>query len=160
MPGNTPEGPNGTWTAEQDAELAALINVNGTAWSKIAGIINRHPEDIRDRYRNYIVCGANQRRDVWGEEEEAKLTEFVQEAMVAIDELRNEAGDDPDSLIQRKSYEELIEWQNVARRWRGHAADCSVSQSGKRCKTALLGQRKRRRNPRQRDKTVTPSLKL
>lgn len=81
----------GKWTPEQDAELSALINVNGTAWSKIAGIINRHPEDVRDRYRNYIVCGANQRRDVWNEEEEARLTEYVKEAMEAIDELRKDS---------------------------------------------------------------------
>ncbi|KAM0250370.1 hypothetical protein ACHAQJ_008647 [Trichoderma viride] len=101
----------GTWTPEQDAELSALIGVNGTAWSKIAAIINRHPEDVRDRYRNYIVCGPNQRRDVWSEEEEARLTEHVREAMEAIDELRK---DEPSSLLLQKAYEELIDWQNIS----------------------------------------------
>lgn len=101
----------GTWTPEQDAELSALINANGTAWSKIAAIINRHPEDVRDRYRNYIVCGPNQRKDVWSEEEEARLTEHVKEAMEAIDELRHAQ---PKTPLLRKSYEELIDWQNIS----------------------------------------------
>ncbi|KAH6605777.1 hypothetical protein Trco_004930 [Trichoderma cornu-damae] len=101
----------GTWTPEQDAELSALIGVNGTAWSKIAAIINRHPEDVRDRYRNYIVCGSNQRRDVWSNEEEARLKEHVKEAMDTIDELRIIQ---PESLLLMKSYEELIDWQNIS----------------------------------------------
>ncbi|KAL7787436.1 hypothetical protein V8C37DRAFT_390296 [Trichoderma ceciliae] len=103
----------GTWTPEQDAELSALINVNGTAWSKIAAIINRHPEDVRDRYRNYIVCGPNQRKDIWSEEEEARLTEHVKEAMEAIDELRNTG---PEKPLLLKAYEELIDWQNISER--------------------------------------------
>ncbi|KAL6875095.1 hypothetical protein J3F83DRAFT_759708 [Trichoderma novae-zelandiae] len=101
----------GTWTPEQDAELAALIEVHQSAWSKIAGIINRHPEDVRDRYRNYIVCGPNQRKDVWTEEEEAQLSELVREAMAAIDDLRRA---NPDKLMLKKGYEELIDWQDIS----------------------------------------------
>ncbi|KAL7817144.1 hypothetical protein V8C26DRAFT_420543 [Trichoderma gracile] len=101
----------GTWTPEQDAELASLIEVHKTAWSKIAGIINRHPEDVRDRYRNYIVCGANQRKDVWSEEEEAHLSEIVKDAMVAIDDLRVA---EPDKPLLKKPYEELIDWQDIS----------------------------------------------
>lgn len=101
----------GTWTPEQDAELASLIEVHKTAWSKIAGIINRHPEDVRDRYRNYIVCGANQRKDVWSEEEEAHLSEIVRNAMTAIDELRVAQ---PDKPLLKKAYEELIDWQDIS----------------------------------------------
>lgn len=101
----------GTWTPEQDAELASLIEVHKTAWSKIAGIINRHPEDVRDRYRNYIVCGANQRKDVWSEEEEAHLSEIVRDAMAAIDELR---AAEPDKPLLKKAYEELIDWQDIS----------------------------------------------
>ncbi|KAF4126107.1 Myb-like DNA-binding domain [Geosmithia morbida] len=101
----------GTWTAEQDKELAGLIDVHGTAWSKIAGLINRHPEDLRDRYRNYIVCGANQRKDTWDEEEERRLTQYVIGAMAAIDDLR---AMQPSRKLLQKSYEELIDWQNVS----------------------------------------------
>lgn len=103
----------GTWTHEQDAELRDLIEANGTKWSKIAGIINRHPEDLRDRYRNYIVCGDAQRKDSWDETEEANLTQYVMEAMSAIDELRRQQ---PSRELLKKPYEELIDWQNISER--------------------------------------------
>ncbi|KAG6078192.1 hypothetical protein E4U33_000853 [Claviceps sp. LM78 group G4] len=103
----------GTWTPEQDAELTALIQAHGTKWSKIGGKINRHPEDLRDRYRNYIVCGANQRKDAWDEGEEARLTQYIMESMQAIDELRV---NEPTRAILQKSYEELIDWQDISER--------------------------------------------
>lgn len=101
----------GTWTADQDAELTELINHHGTKWSYIAGLVNRHPEDLRDRYRNYIVCGPNQRKDAWDENEEARLTQHIIESMMAIDQLRI---DQPSRLLLQKSYEELIDWQNIS----------------------------------------------
>ncbi|KAJ3474082.1 hypothetical protein NLG97_g10000 [Lecanicillium saksenae] len=103
----------GTWTLEQDNELAGLINTHGPKWSYIAGLINRHPEDIRDRYRNYLVCGGAQKKEAWDGEEEARLTQYVQDAMLAIDEMRQE---DPSRELLQKSYEELIDWQNVSER--------------------------------------------
>ncbi|UNI17631.1 hypothetical protein JDV02_003960 [Purpureocillium takamizusanense] len=103
----------GTWTAEQDAELNELISVHGTKWSKIAALINRHPEDLRDRYRNYLVCGPYQRKDAWDEAEEARLTQYVIDAMEAIDELRNS---EPNHHLLTRSYEELIDWQNISER--------------------------------------------
>ncbi|SPJ86839.1 uncharacterized protein FTOL_11864 [Fusarium torulosum] len=103
----------GTWTNEQDAELRDLIEVHGTKWSKIAGIVNRHPEDLRDRYRNYIVCGDSQRKDTWDETEEGNLTQYVMEAMGAIDELRRIQ---PSRELLKKPYEELIDWQNISER--------------------------------------------
>ncbi|OAQ98358.1 hypothetical protein LLEC1_04967 [Akanthomyces lecanii] len=103
----------GTWNEEQDNELASLINIHGSKWSYIAGIINRHPEDIRDRYRNYLVCGGAQKKEAWDDDEEARLTRFVQDAMEAIDELRS---NDPSRDLLQKSYEELIDWQNISER--------------------------------------------
>lgn len=103
----------GTWTPEQDAELSHFIGIHGTQWSKIAGIINRHPEDLRDRYRNYIICGDSQRKDAWTEDEERRLAQYVIEAMTSIDELR---AMQPDRKLLQASYEELIDWQNVSER--------------------------------------------
>ncbi|KAL6412725.1 uncharacterized protein AUP68_03930 [Ilyonectria robusta] len=103
----------GTWTPEQETELRDLIEVHGTKWSKIAAIINRHPEDLRDRYRNYIVCGDAQRKDSWDEREESNLTQYVMEAMGAIDELRRIQ---PSRELLKKPYEELIDWQNISER--------------------------------------------
>ena len=103
----------GTWTPEQEKELRYLIDIHGTKWSQIAGIINRHPEDIRDRYRNYIVCGDRQRKDAWTEEEESRLTQYFIEAAEAIDDLRRSQ---PDRELLKKTYEELIDWQNISER--------------------------------------------
>ncbi|PHH89642.1 hypothetical protein CDD83_5602 [Cordyceps sp. RAO-2017] len=104
----------GTWTLEQDAELTDLINVHGKKWSKIAAIINRHPEDLRDRYRNYLVCGERQRKDAWDDTEEKNLTQYIIEAMEQIDELRTDKN--PNRDIVTLSYEELIDWQNISER--------------------------------------------
>ncbi|KAK1248631.1 hypothetical protein MKX08_006851 [Trichoderma sp. CBMAI-0020] len=135
--------PRGKWTPEQDAELSALIDVNGTAWSRIAAIINRHPEDVRDRYRNYIVCGANQRRDVWNEEEEARLTEYVKEAMEAIDELRRDA---PQTILLQKTYEELIDWQNISEKMERTRSRLQCITKWKAMQNRLSGKKKERKS--------------
>ncbi|KAL7951735.1 hypothetical protein V8C42DRAFT_350169 [Trichoderma barbatum] len=103
----------GTWTQEQDEELAQLFEVRGNKWSEIAGIINRHPEDVRDRYRNYIVCGSSQRKDVWSDTEEELLKQAVQDAIEIIDQIRK---DDPEKAIIRKasSSEDVVDWQNIS----------------------------------------------
>lgn len=103
----------GTWTPEQEAELRYLIDQHGQKWSKIASMINRHPEDIRDRFRNYIVCGDAQKKDAWTQDEESRLARFVIEAMQAIDELRSHQ---PNRDMLQKTYEELIDWQNISER--------------------------------------------
>jgi hypothetical protein len=103
----------GTWTQEQEDELRSLIDEYGPQWSKIAGLINRHPEDIRDRYRNYIVCGTAQKKDAWTQDEEGRLAQFVIDAMQAIDDLRAQQ---PTRTLLQKPYEELIDWQNISER--------------------------------------------
>lgn len=102
----------GTWTPEQDYELAEQINIHGTKWAVIGPIINRHPEDIRDRYRNYLVCGDTQRKEAWTEEEEALLTESVIQAMKEIDNAR--MAETANEVLQTKSYDELIDWQQIS----------------------------------------------
>ncbi|KAM3527465.1 hypothetical protein MY4038_006334 [Beauveria bassiana] len=103
----------GTWTWEQDIELSGLINLHGKKWSYIAGLINRHPEDVRDRYRNYLICAGAQKREAWTEDEEARLTRFVQESMKLVDDVR---ATDPvkEEELRGKSYEELIDWQLIS----------------------------------------------
>lgn len=91
--------------------MTELYAVHGAKWSKIAGLINRHPEDVRDRHRNYLVCGDNQRKDTWSEAEEALLTQFIMEAVAEIDSLRRE---DPNRQLLQMSYEELINWQDIS----------------------------------------------
>lgn len=90
-----------------------MIEEFGPQWSKIASLINRHPEDIRDRYRNYIVCGTSQKKDAWTQDEEGRLAQFVIDAMQAIDDLRAQQ---PTRSLLQKPYEELIDWQNISER--------------------------------------------
>ncbi|RGP72682.1 myb dna [Fusarium longipes] len=103
----------GTWTTEQDEELRDMIEIHGTKWSKIAGLINRHPEDLRDRYRNYIICGDSQRKDTWDEDEEVRLTQHVMDMMAYIDEMRLQH---PDDIEKQKPYMDLIDWQLISER--------------------------------------------
>lgn len=100
----------GTWTEEQDMELGELINTHGTKWSLIGSLVNRHPEDLRDRYRNYLICGNNQIRQAWTEEEEAELTKYIIASQKTIDAYRSM----DESFGHGKTYEELIDWKEIS----------------------------------------------
>ncbi|AEO67944.1 uncharacterized protein THITE_2117126 [Thermothielavioides terrestris NRRL 8126] len=96
----------GTWTQEQDNELAELVEAHGKKWSHIAGLINRHPMDVRDRWRNYLVCRGNNRTDPWSEDEEERFREVVETAIEKIRERLDEASG--------KSPEDLINWLTIS----------------------------------------------
>ncbi|EPS45723.1 hypothetical protein H072_114 [Dactylellina haptotyla CBS 200.50] len=74
----------GKWTAEQDEELRTLVAAKGTKWNIIGREINRMPEDCRDRWKNYLVCGEKRKRDQWSEEEEGKLTEILGQMLTVL----------------------------------------------------------------------------
>jgi hypothetical protein len=96
----------GKWTKEQDDELADLVEVHGKKWSFIAGLINRHQKDVRDRWRNYLVCRGKAKTDVWSEEEEERFRELVEHAIENIREKLPENS--------RKSPEQLINWLAIS----------------------------------------------
>jgi hypothetical protein len=96
----------GTWTQAQDDELAGLIEAHGKKWSHIAGLINRYPGDVRDRWRNYLVCRETVKTDVWSEGEEERFRELVENS---IDKIRQEIGEH-----SRKAPEELLNWLNIS----------------------------------------------
>jgi hypothetical protein len=96
----------GVWTKEQDDELADLVEKHGKRWSYIAGLINRHQKDARDRWRNYLVCRDNAKTDVWSEDEEDHFREVVEHA---IEKIRERL-----SGNSRKSPEELINWLKIS----------------------------------------------
>ncbi|KAI6080864.1 hypothetical protein F4821DRAFT_250564, partial [Hypoxylon rubiginosum] len=74
----------GTWTPQQQDELKRLWDIHGNKYALIGKLINRYPEDVRDRVRNYVVCGDNRRVDPWTPEEEEKLSNIVADALVSI----------------------------------------------------------------------------
>lgn len=96
----------GTWTQAQDDELADLIEAHGKKWSHIAGLINRYPGDVRDRWRNYLVCRETVKTDVWSEGEEERFRELVENS---IDMIRQKIGEH-----SRKAPEELLNWLNIS----------------------------------------------
>ncbi|KAK3937148.1 hypothetical protein QBC46DRAFT_268199, partial [Diplogelasinospora grovesii] len=96
----------GTWTQEQDDELDGLIRIHGTKWSLIGGLINRHPMDARDRYRNYLICRGKVKKDFWSAEEEEQLCKVVR---TAVEKIRTTLG-----TKTNKSAEELINWQQIS----------------------------------------------
>lgn len=96
-----------TWTKEQDDQLAEMVQLHGKSWSKIAGLINRHQKDVRDRWRNYLVC-RNHKTDAWSDGEEERLRELVTNSIRKIqNELRP-------SQNPSKSPEELINWLKIS----------------------------------------------
>ena len=96
----------GTWTREQDDELAHLIEIHGRKWSLIAGLINRHQKDVRDRWRNYLVCRDSVKTDKWSEDEEEQLREVVERSLEKIQTTSGQRTNKPP--------EHLINWLKVS----------------------------------------------
>lgn len=97
-----------TWTPDQDEELLGLIKIHGTKWTKLGSMINRYPLDIRDRYRNYLVCHGFARTDFWSEQEEERLEDAVYEAIRQIRE------DLADNLATPNDPVSLVNWQKIS----------------------------------------------
>ncbi|KAI0460608.1 hypothetical protein F5B21DRAFT_452505 [Xylaria acuta] len=99
----------GTWTTEQDQELRQLYEHHGSKYAMIGQLINRHPEDVRDRIRNYVICGDNLRKDQWSQEETNRLIAIVEQAVAEIRRQRTLQG-----LDDSRPVEEDISWQLVS----------------------------------------------
>ncbi|KAL2163536.1 hypothetical protein VTH06DRAFT_5594 [Thermothelomyces fergusii] len=97
----------GTWTPEQDDELVDLVAKHGKKWSYIAGLINRYQKDVRDRWRNYLVCRDTVRTDAWSEGEEERFRDVVEKA---IEKIREGVGKET-----TKPAEALINWFDISK---------------------------------------------
>jgi hypothetical protein len=111
-------GVRGKWTKEEDQELKEAYERFPKRWKQIGQVLNRHHEDVRDRWRNYVVCGDSMKREFWTEEEEDNLRAVVGECIQAVRELRaaeiarnRGMTDDPRPDI------ELIDWQIVSEKF-------------------------------------------
>lgn len=101
----------GIWTEEQDEELRRAYQKNPNKWTEIGREIHRFPEDARDRWRNYLVCGGNRRTDIWDKEEEEQLKIAVKECLQAIrEERRRTTGSSAIDVDE----ETLLDWQKVS----------------------------------------------
>lgn len=102
----------GPWTEEQDTELRELYEKTPGKWVQIGSLLNRFPEDCRDRWRNYVVCGDKQRKDIWDKEEEDSLRVAVAECIEKIKEKRRKDGK---SKMRDVDYESLLDWGTVSK---------------------------------------------
>lgn len=101
----------GGWTEEQDEELKAAYDRHPQKWAEIGHELNRFPEDVRDRWRNYLVCGDNKRNAEWDQDEEHQLKEIMQECRAKIVEDNRRSGN-----ISTDNVDHLIDWNIVSRK--------------------------------------------
>ncbi|CAL9736104.1 RNA polymerase I termination factor [Monosporozyma servazzii] len=73
----------GKWTNKEDTSLNDLCTTKGLMgqWLQIGYILNRMPEDCRDRWRNYVMCQGKQKMNQWSIQEEEKLLVIIFNAL-------------------------------------------------------------------------------
>jgi hypothetical protein len=101
----------GAWAPEDDEELRKAYEQHPGRWKMIGEILNRFPEDIRDRWRNYLVCGETRKTDIWMIEEEGQLREAVKEC---LEKIRNARLENKIGTASEIDDEKLIDWQEVS----------------------------------------------
>ncbi len=81
----------GTWTTAEDERLRDAVAKKGTSWKAVGMILDRFPEDCRDRYRNYVVNGENRNTESWTHNETRNLVKAVNDCMRLLREERARA---------------------------------------------------------------------
>ncbi|KAF3931822.1 hypothetical protein ABW19_dt0201323 [Dactylella cylindrospora] len=81
-----------TWTPDQDKELARLVKERGTKWTLIGFSIHRMPDDCRDRWRNYLVCGDKMKKEKWSLEEEQKFLQILDDMLDTLVKMHDDNG--------------------------------------------------------------------
>ncbi|KAL8774968.1 MAG: hypothetical protein Q9209_000447 [Squamulea sp. 1 TL-2023] len=121
----------GAWTAADDENLRDAIAKKGRSWKAVGEMLDRFPEDCRDRYRNYVINSENrvQTDTRWSQQETHSLVKAVDDCMRLLREERRQAKEDeyegrdmPDSepeSDQEVQDLKLINWQAVSDRMGG-----------------------------------------
>lgn len=73
------------WTKEDDITLSKLATETECKWKTIGLLMQRMPEDCRDRWRNYVKCGENRSLQKWSSNEEDSLREIVNDMVRSKD---------------------------------------------------------------------------
>lgn len=117
----------GVWTESEDEMLRRAVAEKGNSWKAVGALINRFPEDCRDRYRNYHVNAEHRNREHWTEAEVKNLCWAVYDCVLAkkqeIKRAKEEeyrGRDMPESEPEDSDQEiremKLINWQAVSDR--------------------------------------------
>jgi Myb-like DNA-binding domain len=104
----------GKWTEDDDEALRAAYTQHPNGWKEISKAINRHPEDVRDRWRNYLICGDNLKKARWTDKEEENLRAVVEECLENIRRIRKEATMQLGSQPDMRPDIDLVDWQTVS----------------------------------------------
>lgn len=116
----------GTWTKEEDERLKQAIAEKGKSWKAVGQLIERLPEDCRDRWRNYLINADNRNTERWTDDEIQNLVMAVHDCMKVMRDTRRvekerkyDGRDLPDSEPDTDDEAEemkLINWQAVSDR--------------------------------------------
>ena len=61
-----PYAKRGVWTPDEESQLESAVGRLGRKWTLVGKELGRHPDDVRDRYRNY-VASPDSTRGRWSE---------------------------------------------------------------------------------------------
>ncbi len=118
----------GTWTPDQDEELRQAVAEKGMSWKTVGEMIERFPEDCRDRWRNYLNA-ENRNQESWTRNEILDLSRAISDGLRKLKEDRREtlisqygrhAATFVDDLEQEAADMKLINWQTVSDRMGDH----------------------------------------
>jgi hypothetical protein len=107
----------GQWGDDDDRDLQEVYARHPGKWKEIAAIMNKRPDDVRDRWRNYVKYGDNRKVDHWAYYEEDALRNAVHECREALRKVQEE------KLQQGKLHyskvddeDKLINWDVVSQK--------------------------------------------
>lgn len=109
------------WAPEDDEELIAVHARLGNKWTEIGSLLNRLPDDCRDRWRYVLVCGTNINYGKWTLEEEQLLMQIVDDALNELRSARQEralqsGGEEDEEPLDEAAELNLLDWQVVSDR--------------------------------------------
>ncbi|KAF2402224.1 hypothetical protein EJ06DRAFT_554892 [Trichodelitschia bisporula] len=106
-------GKRGQWTKEEDQALLEAFDRHGRRWKDISELLKRHPEDCRDRWRNYLKCGESRNQGAWTAEEVELFRGIVHEILGKLRVKHQE--DHPDETEPYDPVREL-DWNIISER--------------------------------------------
>ncbi|KAL8936393.1 MAG: hypothetical protein Q9216_004952 [Gyalolechia sp. 2 TL-2023] len=119
----------GVWSEADDIALKDAVAKKGNSWKAVGAMIDRFPEDCRDRYRNYLINADKRHTELWVPEEIRSLVRAVDFCMQLLREQRlrskeekYEGRDMPESATESDQDVQdmkLINWQVVSDRMGG-----------------------------------------
>ncbi|KAH0542106.1 hypothetical protein FGG08_003486 [Glutinoglossum americanum] len=112
----------GQWTLEEDEELAVATKEHPQQWKTVGSLLNRMPEDCRDRWRNYLKCGEARNKDVWTEQEENRLKQHVREVIAALGKEKGNAPASGENVMSDEDVDKkasLINWTVISEKMGG-----------------------------------------